>query len=79
MIFKERKKTEKPTTPVEPAAPISPIDRPMEKAAPAEVKPKKKKTGLIAGIIAVVAVLFIGSVLWSEVAYHQKQKRGMKK
>ena len=30
-------------------------------------------------IIAVVAVLFIGSVLWSEVAYHQKQKRGMKK
>ena len=30
-------------------------------------------------IIAVVAVLFIGSVLWSEVRYHQKQKRGMKK
>ena len=30
-------------------------------------------------VIAVVAVLFIGSVLWSEVAYHQKQKRGMKK
>ena len=30
-------------------------------------------------IIAVVAVVFIGSVLWSEVAYHQKQKRGMKK
>ena len=30
-------------------------------------------------VIAVVAVVFIGSVLWSEVAYHQKQKRGMKK
>ena len=30
-------------------------------------------------VIAVVAVLFIGSVLWSEVAYHQKQKRRMKK
>ena len=30
-------------------------------------------------VIAVVAVLFIGSVLWSEVRYHQKQKRGMKK
>ncbi len=30
-------------------------------------------------VIAVVAVLFIGAVLWSEVAYHQKQKRGMKK
>ena len=30
-------------------------------------------------IIAIVAVLFIGSVLWSEVAYHKKQKRGMKK
>ena len=30
-------------------------------------------------IIAVVAVLFIGSVLWSEVRYHQKQKRRMKK
>ncbi len=30
-------------------------------------------------VIAVVAVLFIGSVLWSEVRYHQKQKRRMKK
>ena len=30
-------------------------------------------------IIAVVAVLFIGTVLGSEVAYHKKQKRGMKK
>ncbi|MBE5810645.1 MAG: hypothetical protein E7318_06890 [Clostridiales bacterium] len=30
-------------------------------------------------IIAVVAVLFIGSVLGSEVAYHKKQKRRMKK
>ncbi len=30
-------------------------------------------------VIAVVAVLFIGSVLWSEVAYHKKQKREMKK
>lgn len=30
-------------------------------------------------IIAVVAVVFIGSVLWSEVSYHQKQKRRMKK
>ena len=30
-------------------------------------------------VLAVVAVLFIGSVLWSEVRYHQKQKRRMKK
>ena len=30
-------------------------------------------------VIAVVAVLFIGSVLWSEVRYHQKQKRRMQK
>ena len=30
-------------------------------------------------VIAVVAVLFITSVLWSEVRYHQKQKRRMKK
>ena len=30
-------------------------------------------------IIATVAVLFIGAVLGSEVSYHRKQKRGMKK
>ncbi len=30
-------------------------------------------------VIAVVAVLFIGAVLGSEVSYHKKQKRGMKK
>ena len=30
-------------------------------------------------IIAVIAVVFIGAVLGSEVAYHKKQKRGMKK
>ena len=30
-------------------------------------------------LIAVVAVVFIGSVLGSEVAYHKKQKRRMKK
>ncbi len=30
-------------------------------------------------VIALVAVVFIGSVLWSEVSYHQKQKRRMKK
>ena len=30
-------------------------------------------------VIALVAVAFIVSVLWSEVAYHQKQKRRMKK
>ena len=30
-------------------------------------------------VIAVIAVIFIGSVLGSEVAYHKKQKRGMKK
>ena len=51
-----------PTASAEPVPPLSPIDRPMEKAAPAEVKPKKKKTGLIAGIIAVVAVLLIGGI-----------------
>lgn len=54
--------SEEPAAPTEPVPPISPIDRPMEKAAPAEVKPKKKKTGLIAGIIAVVAVLLIGGI-----------------
>ncbi len=30
-------------------------------------------------VIAIVAVLFIGAVLGSEVSYHKKQKRGMKK
>ena len=30
-------------------------------------------------VIAVVAVVFIGTVLWSEVRYHQKQKRRMQK
>ena len=30
-------------------------------------------------VIAVIAVVFIGAVLGSEVAYHKKQKRGMKK
>ena len=30
-------------------------------------------------VIAVVAVVFIGAVLGSEVAYHKKQKRRMKK
>lgn len=54
--------SEEPAAPTEPVPPISPIDRPMEKAAPAEVKTKKKKTGLIAGIIAVVAVLLIGGI-----------------
>lgn len=49
-------------TPVEPVQPISPTDRPMEKAAPVEVEPKKKKTGLIAGIIAAIAVLLIGGI-----------------
>lgn len=56
--------------PAQPVAPVTntikvdslaPEDRPMEKAAPAEAAPaKKKKTGLIAGIIAVVAVLVLG-------------------
>ena len=42
---------------------LAPEDRPMEKAAPTEAAPaKKKKTGLIAGIIAVVAVLVLGGV-----------------
>ena len=54
--------SEEPAAPTEPVPPISPIDRPMEKAAPVEVKTKKKKTGLIAGIIAVVAVLLIGGI-----------------
>ena len=31
------------------------------------------------GIIAAVAVLAIGWVLWSEVSYHRKQKKGVKK
>ncbi len=58
-----------PTEPVPiqnqaPVAPASPVDRPMEQAAPAaaEAPVKKKKTGLIAGIIAVVAVLLIGGI-----------------
>ena len=51
-----------PAAPVEPTSPLSPTERPMEKAAPAEVEPKKKKTGLIAGIIAVIAVLLIGGI-----------------
>ncbi len=29
-------------------------------------------------VVAVIAVLFIGSVLWSEVAYHKKQRRAYK-
>lgn len=50
--------------PAQPAAPAMPTEQPMEQAAPAPtVAPaKKKKTGLIAGIIAVVAVLIIGGV-----------------
>ena len=42
---------------------LAPKDRPMEKAAPAPVPEKKKKTGLIAGIIAAVAVLLIGGIV----------------
>ena len=59
-------------TPAQPTAPVTntikvdslaPEDRPMEKAAPAEAAPvKKKKTGLIAGIIAAVVVLILGGV-----------------
>ena len=52
-----------PTLSQAPATPANPMDRPMEQAAPIEITPtKKKKTGLIAGIIAVVAVLLIGGV-----------------
>lgn len=52
-----------PTPNQAPATPANPMDRPMEQAAPVEITPtKKKKTGLIAGIIAVVAVLLIGGV-----------------
>ena len=61
--------TQAPTQPVAPVTntikvdSLAPEDRPMEKAAPAEAAPaKKKKTGLIAGIIAVVAVLVLGGV-----------------
>lgn len=59
-------------TPAQPIAPVTntikvdslaPEDRPMEKAAPAEAAPvKKKKTGLIAGIVAAVVVLILGGV-----------------
>ena len=42
----------------------TPTERPMEQAAPAseQAPAKKKKTGLIAGIIAVVAVSIIGGI-----------------
>ena len=41
---------------------LAPTGRPMEQAAPATLPVKKKKTGLIAGIIAAAAVLLIGGV-----------------
>lgn len=62
-----------PVTPAEPvtSAPVAtvkvdslaPDGRPMEKVAPAEAVPvKKKKTGLIVGIIIAVAALIVGGV-----------------
>lgn len=43
---------------------LAPDNRPMEKVAPVEAVPeKKRKTGLIAGIIAAVVVLLIGGVV----------------
>jgi len=47
-----------------PVAPASPMDRPMEQAAPVAVETpvKKKKTGLIVGIIVAIAVLLIGGI-----------------
>ena len=55
-----------PSVPVSPTAPINtamPANRPIEQAAPTEVPKKKKKTGLIAGIIAAVTVLLIGGIV----------------
>ena len=50
-------------TPTQSVDSLAPAERPMEKAAPAPAAPaKKKKTGLIAGIVAVVAVLIIGGI-----------------
>ena len=45
--------------------PSTPMARPMEQVAPAPVEaPKeKKKTGLIIGIVAAVAVLLIGGIV----------------
>ncbi len=52
---------EAPNVP-EPTTPTDPMARPMEKAQPAETQPKKKKTGLIIGIIAAVLVLIGGGI-----------------
>lgn len=53
-----------PTPSSVPTPTTNPIGRPMEQATPSivEAPAKKKKTGLIAGIIAAVVVLLIGGV-----------------
>lgn len=52
---------------------LAPTNRPMEKAASVVEQPKKKKTGLIAGIIAAVAVLLIGGIVAAVVVIMMNQ------